>query len=200
MNSNLKAIAADHPLPIARTLTSRERVHDASDGSFEASLQIPSYTAFVTPVVERIVRKLRKAHCIPGKEADVRTALYEAIANAVIHGNRENVKKQVRICCRYDARECVSITVSDEGDGFDPRAVPDPTRPENLESDHGRGIFLMKAYMDEVRYEKGGTEVHLVKKCDGPVQTLVKNYASRLSHYLHSRSPRSGKWFQKARS
>jgi serine/threonine-protein kinase RsbW len=191
VNSSLKAIAAEHPLSIGRILTSKEKAQDASDGSFETSLQIPSYTAFVTPVVERIVRKLRKAHCIPGKEADVRTALYEAIANAVIHGNHEDVKKQVRVRCRYDARECVSITVSDEGNGFDPRAVPDPTRPENLESDHGRGIFLMKAYMDEVRYEKGGTEVHLVKKCDGPVQTLVKNYASRLSHYFHS--PRSRK-------
>lgn len=186
MNSNLKAIAAEHPLSVGRSL-GKEASQRAADGSFETSLQIPSYTGFVTPVVERIVRKLRNAHCVPGKEADVRTALYEAIANAVIHGNREDVKKQVRIRCRFDARQCVSISVSDEGEGFDPRKVPDPTRPENLESEHGRGIFLMRTYMDEVRYEKGGTEVHLVKKCDGPVQTLVKDYASRLSRYLHSR-------------
>lgn len=193
MNSNLKAITAEHPFPIGRTLTRSEKSRSLSDGSFETSLQIPSYIGFVTPVVERIVRKLRKAHCVPGKEADVRTALYEAIANAVIHGNREDVKKQVRVRCRYDARECVSITVSDEGDGFDPRAVADPTRPENLEAEHGRGIFLMKTYMDEVRYEKSGTEVHLVKQCDGPVQTLMKNYASKFSRYFHSRSPRPRK-------
>ncbi len=123
----------------------------------------------------------------------MRTALYEAIANAVIHGNREDVKKQVRIRCQYHARECVSISVSDEGNGFDSRTVPDPTCPENLESEHGSGIFLMKTYMDEVRYEKGGTEVHLVKKCDGPVETLVRNYASKLSRYFRSRSSRSGK-------
>ena len=193
MNSNLKAIAAEHPLLIGGALTSREKSRGTADGSFETSLQIPSYTGFVTPVVERIVRKLRKARCIPGREADVRTALYEAVANAVIHGNRENVKKQVHIRCRYDAQECVLISVSDEGDGFDPKAVPDPTRPENLESEHGRGIFLMKAYMDEVRYEKGGTEVHLMKKCGGPVHNLVWNYASKLSHYFHSHSPRIGK-------
>lgn len=193
MNSNLKAIAASHPLSIGRTLTTSEKYRGASDGSFDTSLQIPSYAGFVTPVVERIVRKLHKAQCIPGKEGDVRTALYEAIANAVIHGNRQDVKKQVRIRCRYDARECVSISVSDEGDGFDLKAVPDPTRPENLQAEHGRGIFLMRAYMDEVRYEKGGTEVHLIKKCHGPVQSLVRNYASKFSRYLHSRSPRMGK-------
>ncbi|MGH9575593.1 MAG: ATP-binding protein [Candidatus Acidiferrales bacterium] len=193
MNSNLKAIAAEHPLSIGRTLTSREKSRGPANGSFETSLEIPSYTGFVTPVVERVVRKLHKAHCIPGKESDVRTALYEAVANAVIHGNREDVKKQVHIWCRYDARECVLISVSDEGDGFDPKAVPDPTRPENLESEHGRGIFLMKTYMDEVRYEKGGTEVHLMKKCVNPVHSLVRNYASKLSHYFHSHSPRIGK-------
>lgn len=193
MNSNLKAIAAEHPLPIGRTLTSGAKSQGAADGSFETYLQIPSYAGFVTPIVERIVRRLRKAHCIPGKEADVRTALYEAVANAVIHGNREDVKKQVHICCRYRARECVSISVSDEGDGFDPKAVPDPTRPENLESEHGRGIFLMRTYMDEVRYEKGGTEVHLVKKCGGPIESVIRNCASRLSRYFHSHSPRIGK-------
>lgn len=193
MNSNLRAITAEHPLPIGRTLTSSEKSRGAADGSFETSLQIPSYAGFVAPVVERIVRKLRKAHCIPGKEADVRTALYEAVANAVIHGNREDVKKQVHISCRYEARDCVLIRVSDEGDGFDPKAVPDPTRPENLESEHGRGIFLMKTYMDEVRYEKGGTEVHLIKKCGGPIQGLVRNCASKLSRYFHSHSPRIGR-------
>ena len=186
MNTNSKAIAAEHLHlhPIGRTLTSTEPVIKSDKRSFEASLQIPSHVGFITPVVERIVRKLRKSHCIPGKESAVRTALYEALANAVTHGNHGDARKMVHVRCRYEADTCVSIVVRDEGQGFDPGAVPDPTRPENLESEHGRGIFLMKAYMDEVRFEKGGREVHLVKKCDGPVQTMFKSYAARFSRLM----------------
>lgn len=190
MNSNVKALTAEGHLPLSRVLTTSDLTTTASKRSFETRLEIPSHVGFITPAVERIVRRLHKSRCIPSKESAVRTALYEAMANAVTHGNHENVKKLVRVCCRYDAAQCVSIVVSDEGQGFDPRTVPDPTRPENLESEHGRGIFLMKAYMDEVHYEKGGTEVHLVKKCDGLVQTFVKSYAAKLSRFMrggHSR-------------
>lgn len=183
VNSNAKALTAEGHLSVGRTLAASDLAAAASNRSFETRLEIPSHVGFITPTVERIVRKLRKSQGIPGKESEVRTALYEAIANAVTHGNHENAKKTVRVCCRYDAAQCVSIVVSDEGQGFDPKTVPDPTRPENLESEHGRGIFLMKAYMDEVHYEKGGTEVHLVKKCDGPVQTFVK----KLSRFMRDR-------------
>ncbi|HEY6468058.1 MAG TPA: ATP-binding protein [Candidatus Acidoferrales bacterium] len=181
---NSKALTAEGHLSLGRTLTAGDLATAASTRSFETRLEIPSHVGFITPAVERIIRKLRKSRCIPGKESDVRTALYEAMANAVTHGNREDAKKTVRVRCRYDEAQSVSIVVSDEGQGFDPRAVPDPTQPENLEFEHGRGIFLMKAYMDEVHYEKGGTEVHLVKKCDGPVQTLVKSYAAKLSRFM----------------
>jgi serine/threonine-protein kinase RsbW len=190
VNSNAKALTADHRLPLSRTLTTSDLRAAASKRSFEARLEIPSHVGFITPAVERIVKKLRKSRCIPGKEPAIRAALYEAIANAVTHGNRENVKKMVRVRCRYDAPQCVSIVVSDEGDGFDPKSVPDPTRPENIESEHGRGIFLMKAYMDEVHYERGGTEVHLVKKCDGAVQAFVKSTAAKLSRFMRDHHPR----------
>ena len=193
MNTNSKAIVAEHFSAIGRTLTSSEDNVKVDRRSFEASLQIPSQVGFITPVVERIVRKLRKSQCIPGKETAVRTALYEALANAVTHGNHGDARKTVRVRCRYQADTCVSIIVSDEGKGFDPSAVPDPTRPENLESEHGRGIFLMKAYMDEVRYEKGGTEVHLVKRCDGPVQTMFKSYAAKFSRFVSGHSRRKSK-------
>jgi serine/threonine-protein kinase RsbW len=190
VNSNAKALAAAGHLRLSRTLTTNDLATAASSKSFETKLEIPSHIGFITPAVERIVKKLRKSRCIPGKESDVRTALYEAMANAVTHGNHENAKKTVRVRCRYDGAQCVSIVVSDEGQGFDPRTVPDPTQPENLESEHGRGIFLMKAYMDEVRYEKGGTEVHLVKTCDGRVQTFVKSYAAMLSRFMHKHHKR----------
>ena len=101
-------------------------------------------------------------------KGEIEIAICEALANAVIHGNHEQKSKSVRISCRVEPSHCVSIVVRDQGSGFDPCAVPDPTSPENLGAEHGRGILMMKAFMDEVHFEKGGTEVHMVKNCDRP--------------------------------
>ena len=130
----------------------------------ELELEIPSEIRSIAPAVDAIVSKIRHWLCLPGKEQDVEVALFEALANAVIHGNREQVGKTVNICCRCEGKNCVSIVIRDQGAGFDPDAVPDPTRPENLEAEHGRGILMMRTFMDEVRFEKGGTEVHMLKK------------------------------------
>ena len=92
----------------------------------------------------------------------VRLAIEEALVNAMKHGNRMDPSRQVRL--RYCASpECVEISVADEGAGFDPAAVPDPTADENLRKPCGRGIMLMRAYMDEVSYSGSGQEVHMVK-------------------------------------
>jgi len=128
--------------------------------------QIPSDVGAIAPVVDKIVDGIRESRCLPGRESDIAVALFEALANAVIHGNREDQSKQVRIVCRRQPLDCLSIIVSDEGTGFDPAAVPDPTLPENIGAEHGRGILMMRAYMDEVRFENGGTEVHMIKKCE----------------------------------
>ncbi|HZR01988.1 MAG TPA: ATP-binding protein, partial [Burkholderiales bacterium] len=58
----------------------------------------------------------------------------------------------------------ITIVVRDSGPGFDPERVPDPTQGEGLASDHGRGIYLIRQLMDEVRYERHGTELHMKKK------------------------------------
>jgi serine/threonine-protein kinase RsbW len=134
----------------------------------EFNLEIASEVNSIAPAVDKIVGQIRDSQCLPGKEPDVEMALFEALANAVIHGNHEEKSKKVRISCRQESEDRVHIIVIDQGAGFDPGAVPDPTRPENLEAEHGRGILMMKAFMDEVRFEKGGTEVHLVKKCERP--------------------------------
>jgi anti-sigma regulatory factor (Ser/Thr protein kinase) len=72
------------------------------------------------------------------------------------------LEKHVHVSCRCEPDE-VSITVRDEGQGFDINKVPDPTTPENIRSVHGRGIYVMKALMDEVRFEEGGAVVHMRK-------------------------------------
>ena len=94
---------------------------------------------------------------------DLRLAAQEAVVNAVEHGNRGDERKKVYVRCHVNGDSLV-VTVRDEGDGFDPGQVPDPTLPENILKEHGRGIFLMRNLCDEVRYSPRGNEVTLIKK------------------------------------
>jgi serine/threonine-protein kinase RsbW len=94
------------------------------------------------------------------------TALREALANAVRHGNRAQPEREVRVDCTIEDRT-VTIRVEDEGDGFDPATIPDPTNPENLLRPSGRGIFYMQQFMNRVEFSRaanGGTAVLMVKE------------------------------------
>ena len=95
----------------------------------------------------------------------VRLAFEEALVNAMKHGNRMDPRRFVRLAYRI-SEECVEIRVTDEGVGFQPCGVPDPTRDENLQRPCGRGIMLMRSYMDEVDYSPSGNEVLMVKYRD----------------------------------
>ncbi len=92
----------------------------------------------------------------------VKLALEEAITNAFRHGNKCDPAKhiEVRFCV---TPEQVEIEVVDEGDGFCPEEVPDPTQPGYIDRPHGRGIMLMRAYLDEVEYNSSGNSVRMVK-------------------------------------
>ena len=92
-------------------------------------------------------------------------AVRESMVNAVVHGNRYNVHKKVRLSVSKTPGEFV-VRIADQGDGFDYDGLPDPLAKENLLRHSGRGIFLIKAFMDDFqvrRLEPGGTEVTLVK-------------------------------------
>ena len=96
---------------------------------------------------------------------DLGLAIREAMVNAVAHGNQYSPDKQVRLILerRTDA---VKVTIIDQGEGFDPNRVPDPTQGENLMRESGRGLLLMQAFVDEFsvkRTASGGAEVVLVK-------------------------------------
>ena len=101
---------------------------------------MPSELAAISPFVDRLMLLLRKCGCVPQGESDVEIALREGLGNAIIHGNRENSRKRVYIRCRCEP-DGVSITVKDEGRGFDMTKVSDPTAPQNIASVHGRGIY-----------------------------------------------------------
>src|SRR5215813_8063350 len=92
-------------------------------------------------------------------------AVRESMVNAVVHGNRYNANKKVRFSVAHNG-ERFTIRIADEGEGFDFENLPDPLAPENLMRTSGRGIFLIRSFMDEFEMrhlEPGGTEVTLVK-------------------------------------
>lgn len=92
-------------------------------------------------------------------------AVTEATTNAIIHGNKNNKLKMVRIYVFVEGSK-VTIKIKDEGKGFDPSIIPDPTDPENLLKDSGRGLYLMRVYMDGLTYNQTaeGTETILSLK------------------------------------
>jgi len=137
-------------------------VHNQGGPCLELKRSLPSKVAAISPFVDRLMLLFRKCGCVSEGESEVEIALREALANAIIHGNHENSGKHVHVRCRCEPTE-ISIAVQDEGSGFDVDRISDPTAPENTRSAHGRGIYLMKALMDEVRFEEGGVVVHMRK-------------------------------------
>jgi serine/threonine-protein kinase RsbW len=118
----------------------------------------------VEPVVEQIMTAVRQTGCIDGKEDAIELSLSEALANAVVHGAKEDPSKIVECIVACDDQRGVLIIVRDPGPGFDPNAIPTCTMGENLYSNHGRGIFLINQLMDEVKFHNNGTEIHMVKR------------------------------------
>lgn len=99
--------------------------------------------------------RLRAAGFPDDMMADVAVSVSEVVNNAVIHGNGRDPEKQVQLDLEIEP-DRVRITVQDEGNGFDPDALPDPVASDNLMREVGRGLFIVRAYMDEVHFQKVG--------------------------------------------
>ena len=118
----------------------------------------------ISPFVDKLMLFIKRCRSVPGSEIDVEVSIREALANAVVHGNHEDPNKHVHVVCRCTPEEEVSIVVRDEGKGFNSTELPNPTAADQLQSTHGRGIYLMRTLMDEVHFELGGTVVQMRKK------------------------------------
>ena len=128
----------------------------------EIASWIPSRIQAISPLVDRLMLLIEGSQCIPGEEPDVELALREALANAVVHGNEKGqIKVHIRCWCGPGE---ISIVVSDQGKGFDFRNIAGEGRTPEPAREKGYGIQLMKAYMDEVYFERGGSEVHMRKR------------------------------------
>ena len=118
----------------------------------------------VEPVVAQVMDTVREMKCVEGTEDSIELALEEALANAVVHGAKEDPTKIVECLVACDEERGIIIIVRDPGEGFDPSTIPACTVGENVYSNHGRGIFLINQLMDEVKFRRNGTEIHMVKR------------------------------------
>ncbi len=125
-------------------------------------ITIPSRYPHAKAVEDRIVQEAQQAGYDEESLFALRLSLEESLTNAIRHGNSCDASKHVAVKYRI-TQERIDIAVSDEGQGFNPTSVPDPTQPEHLSRPSGRGILLMRAYMNEVTYNAKGNCVHLVK-------------------------------------
>jgi len=118
----------------------------------------------VDPVVQEVMGVVRQMKGVDGKEDAIELSVQEALANAVIHGAKEDPTKTVECLVSSDDDRGVLIVVRDPGPGFLPEAIPTCTVGENVYSNHGRGIFLINQLMDKVEFRKNGTEIRMVKR------------------------------------
>ena len=118
----------------------------------------------VDPVVQSVMELVRRMHGVPDKDDAIELALTEALGNAVVHGAKADPSKTVEcdVVCNED--QSMLIVVRDPGTGFNVADIPSPTRGESVYSDHGRGIYLINQLMDEVKFLKNGTEIHMIKR------------------------------------
>ena len=126
-------------------------------------VKIPSIKENVSVVesfIENVGEKIRIEEAIYG---NVLVSVTEAVNNAIVHGNKEDKNKKVRLGLKQN-KKSVRFIVEDEGMGFDHNNLPDPTNPKNLEKVKGRGIYLIKSLSDKTTFKQGGRVVEMLFK------------------------------------
>ena len=129
-------------------------------------LVLPSHIEAVAEAAAAVANFLQS--CGVGDEAvfGIDIAVREAVTNAIVHANKEDETKSIEVTVNC-VGHALEIEIKDQGEGFDPASVADPTEPANLLKTSGRGIFLMRNFMDEVQWSsrpEGGTTLHMVKR------------------------------------
>ena len=139
-------------------------VYDPSRLKMILDLVIESRRDLIGSVVDQMMAAIKKMPCAEGHFDEIEVALAEALSNAIVHGNREDPAKRVRVSAACADNEQLLIAVTDEGEGFDCKNLPDPTIAENVFSVHGRGIFLIRHLMDEAEHRLGGRQIVMRKR------------------------------------
>jgi serine/threonine-protein kinase RsbW len=127
-------------------------------------LTFPADLREVSPVVNRVMELTTEMSCAKGKEFEIELSLREALVNAIKHGARHDVTKQIRLSVHCDESRGMLLIVRDPGEGFDLESLPNPLTGERVYATHGRGIYMINQLMDEVRFLKKGTEIRMRKR------------------------------------
>ena len=132
--------------------------------SNRSRMTLESDLSNVDPVEAKAEQMAREAGFDDDTSSQIAMVVREAVINAILHGNKRDPAKQVRVGFELND-EALRIWIADEGPGLDPDTVPDPLAPENILRSSGRGIFLMRAIMDEVHFHQlsPGTEIEMIK-------------------------------------
>lgn len=123
-------------------------------------LALPSDPEQITRVEPLVGKVAARFNLTPDLHGNILISLTEAVVNAMVHGNRGDQSKKVRISLQKN-RGSLAFRVSDEGTGFDLQKLPDPTSPDRLEECGGRGVFLMQQLSDQCRFMHGGSTVEM---------------------------------------
>lgn len=135
----------------------------------ELVLELPTDIRSIEHAVEYVLQRCPScAQDARRLRLNFRVGLTEALSNAMVYGNAHDPAKRVLVEVKL-AEGRIEARVTDQGRGFNPSAVPDPTRPENLTNSGGRGIFLMRQLLDEVTFNDQGNQVRLVLRLDSDV-------------------------------
>ncbi len=124
--------------------------------------RIPNDTAVGRDLLDQLVEQLKLAESSEHDVHGVHLSVEEALVNAIKHGNNERDDTSVHVVFEVSPSE-IRVEITDQGEGFDPHEVPDPTLDENLAVPSGRGLMLMKAFMSVVRYNEKGNQVIMEK-------------------------------------
>lgn len=129
-------------------------------------LELPTDIRSIERAVEYVVLRCRACRTHARRlDLNFRVGLTEALSNAMMYGNGHDPTKRVRVEVTVDEGR-LEARITDQGEGFDPTAVPDPTEPANLTRPCGRGLFLMRELLDEVLFNDRGNQVTLVLRFD----------------------------------
>jgi serine/threonine-protein kinase RsbW len=134
----------------------------------EHVLELPNDLGAIERSVDYLLDRCRDAGFEETRlRLNFRVGVAEALANAMMYGNARDPGKQVRIEA-WCAPDRVRIRITDEGPGFDPATLPDPTAPQNVSRTRGRGVFLIRELMDEVAFNEQGNSVEMVLYAEEP--------------------------------
>jgi len=142
-----------------------ETVNSSGDANLREvlNLDVPAEAESIGGAADSVLSMLITLEVPEEKRMAIALAVQEALTNAARHGCQEDPSKSIHCQMRGEPRGRILIIISDPGPGFDPHSLPNPKLPDKIYGDHGRGIFLIRQLMDEVRFERGGTVIRMWK-------------------------------------